>query len=189
MQTIAKIALAAPVVAATILLAVRYWPEDHTPEAAVAAASSDPVHTSADATTGIVGRASVIDGDTLEIGGVRVRLHGVDAPESSQNCVANGATYRCGQRAALALSDLIGVQTVRCEQLDTDRYGRAVARCLAGGQDVAEVLVAEGFAVAYRQYSRDYVAAEGRAQRERKGLWAGDFVPPDQYRRQRRGGT
>src|SRR5262245_53106307 len=82
----------------------------------------------------IVGRASVIDGDTIEIHGERIRLHGIDAPESTQPCTgADGRAWRCGQRAALALSDRIGAHTVSCDPRDRDRYGRIVAVCSAGG--------------------------------------------------------
>lgn len=71
---------------------------------------------------GIHGVASVVDADTLDIHGVRIRLHGVDAPESSQTCrAADGIVWRCGQRAALALSDKIGRGQVSCVQTDTDR--------------------------------------------------------------------
>jgi endonuclease YncB( thermonuclease family) len=85
----------------------------------------------------VVGRASVIDGDTLDIRGTRIRLHGVDAPESAQTCRdAKGQAYRCGQQAALALADHIGNSNVSCEQKDVDRYKRIVAVCSAGGEDL-----------------------------------------------------
>ena len=75
----------------------------------------------------LTGRASIIDGDTIEIHGQRVRLFGIDAPESRQTCEVGGQTYRCGQQAALALADYVGQRTVACEQHDVDRYGRIVA--------------------------------------------------------------
>ena len=83
----------------------------------------------------IVGVASVIDGDTLEIHGQRIRLHGIDAPESRQFCEKNGKKYRCGQQAALALADKVGRATIRCEQRDIDRYKRIVAVCRLGSED------------------------------------------------------
>jgi endonuclease YncB( thermonuclease family) len=72
----------------------------------------------------------MIDGDTIEIHGQGIRLHGIDTPEDGQTCDdASGKPYRCGQVAALALADKIGAGTVACEQRDTDRYGRIVAVC------------------------------------------------------------
>src|SRR5688572_22906495 len=85
----------------------------------------------------IVGRASVIDGDTLEIHGQRIRLYGIDAPESSQNCKReSGKLWRCGQRAALNLADYIGAGPIGCEPKSKDRYGRIVAVCHKGKQDL-----------------------------------------------------
>jgi endonuclease YncB( thermonuclease family) len=132
----------------------------------------------------IIGRSSVIDGDTLDIRGLRVRLHAVDAPESSQTCQdATGTRYRCGQKAALALSDRIGEANVSCEQKDQDRYGRIVAVCSARGEDLNAWLVRQGLALAYRQYGKDYITQEDEARIAKRGLWAGTFTPPWDYRR------
>ena len=137
----------------------------------------------------ISGTASVIDGDTLEIRSKRIRLHGIDAPESAQNCQdAAGKDWRCGQRAALALSDRIGRRPVSCEVKDTDRYGRSVAACSAGGESLNAWMVANGWAMAYRQYSKDYVDAEATARAGRAGIWAGTFLPPWDWRKDKREG-
>ena len=131
----------------------------------------------------LVGRASVIDGDTIEIHGQRIRLHGIDAPESGQFCDKDGKQYRCGQRAALALSDKIGRATIRCEQRDIDRYKRIVAVCRLGDVDLNVWMVHQGWAMAYRQYSLDYVSDEGAAQAAKAGIWAGRFIEPSRWRR------
>lgn len=131
----------------------------------------------------ITGSASVIDGDTLEIHGQRIRLHGIDAPESGQTCRdGGGRDYRCGLRAARALSDKIGQQAVSCEARDVDRYRRIVAVCRAAGEDVNAWLVTEGWAVAYRHYSRDYIGAEEAAKGAQRGMWAGTFTAPEEWR-------
>ena len=98
----------------------------------------------------IIGPAYVIDGDTIEIQGVCIRFYGIDAPETSQQCSdATGAEYSCGQETTTALDNLVRGQTVRCDQRDTDKYGRAVAICTANGTDLNAALVEAGLAVAY----------------------------------------
>jgi endonuclease YncB( thermonuclease family) len=107
--------------------------------------------------TDTAGIATVLDGDTIEIHGQRIRLHGIDAPESGQSCFDTaGQNWRCGQQAALALQELIGRRSVTCDKRDVDQYGRIVGRCLVGELDINEWLVAQGLALAYRHYSRDY---------------------------------
>jgi len=133
------------------------------------------------------GRATVIDGDTIEIGGTRIRLHGIDAPESRQMCLNTARKeYRCGQRAAFALADKIGSATVSCRRTDKDRYGRIVAICTSRGVDISQWMARQGWAVAYRQFSEAYVPDETAARRARVGIWAGTFVPPSAWRRGQR---
>jgi endonuclease YncB( thermonuclease family) len=132
----------------------------------------------------LIGTASVIDGDTIEIHGQHIRFYGIDAPESRQNCNdARGKLYRCGQKAALALADKIGRRTVRCDPRDMDRYGRTVAVYRIGKIDLNGWMVSQGLAVSYRRYAHDYDAAEAEARARAKGIWAGRFVMPRDWRR------
>jgi endonuclease YncB( thermonuclease family) len=140
----------------------------------------------------LIGRASVIDGDTVEIHGVHIRIFGIDAPESSQLCTDKaGAEYRCGRVAANALDEFLAkARPLTCNVVDHDRNHRAVARCIrADGVDVAGWLVKNGFALDWPQYSKgEYAALQGKAQAERAGMWQGDFQEPWAYRHDRRAG-
>ena len=129
------------------------------------------------------GWARVIDGDTIEVDGARVRLHGVDAPETGQSCLAGGTHWACGQRATRELAKYIDARLVKCEQRDRDRYGRVVAVCRHAGRDVNAWLVAQGWALAYRRYSGAYVDEEAAAKSGRRGVWRGEFVAPWDWRR------
>lgn len=133
-----------------------------------------------------VGRASVVDGDTLDIVGKRIRLWGIDAPESSQLCMRDEKTWQCGRDAALALADWLGARTVRCVARTTDRYGRSVSLCRVDGEDISAWLVSNGWALAFRRYSSDYVSAEEQASVGRRGIWGAKFQAPWDWRAEHR---
>ena len=134
----------------------------------------------------ITGQAEVVDGDGLTIGPVRIRLHGIDAPELGQRCAERGGgTWQCDEAAANRLEDLIGESAVSCEPLDSDAYGRIIARCTANGADVAAVLASEGLVWAFRRYSEDYAEAEEAARDEGMGIWQASTEPPWDYRADR----
>lgn len=130
----------------------------------------------------------IIDGDTIRIGDTRIRLHGIDAPEAKQTCTAGGKEWRCGFEATNALASLIGAHWVSCSQRDVDRYGRIVAVCRAGPIELNAWMVGNGWAVAYRQYSMEYVRDEDDAKKAQHGLWRGQFAMPWDWRREKRNG-
>jgi endonuclease YncB( thermonuclease family) len=135
----------------------------------------------------IQGVASVVDADTLEIHGKRIRLFGIDAPESAQQCVADaGRKWRCGRHAALVLSEKITRSTVSCVEKDHDKYQRIVAICSIRGEDLNGWMVAHGWALAYSQFSKAYVPLEEKAQALKVGIWASQFIDPWDWRRGKR---
>ena len=131
----------------------------------------------------VEGTARVIDGDTLEIQDEIIRLHGIDAPENAQTCrKPNGKEWQCGQEAATALSELVGRRPVTCEGRERDAYGRTIAVCRIDDTEINRWLVAQGWAVAFRRYSTDYVDAETEARAQGAGIWASTFDMPWEYR-------
>jgi endonuclease YncB( thermonuclease family) len=147
---------------------------------AVLAQPMSPAH--ADILKGI---ASVIDGRTIEIDGNKVRLLDIDAPETKQLCQdASGADYRCGQRAALALSDFLQQRKVTCDWSNRDRADRRLGRCTVAGQDAGLWLIEQGWAVPDRDCKCEtYRAAAEQAKTRKLGLWAGVFEMPWEWRR------
>lgn len=135
----------------------------------------------------ITGPVTVIDGDTLKMGTKRIRLFGIDAPESRQTCQTEaGKDWWCGTEASRAMRNLAHGKTATCHQQDIDRYGRIVAICEVDGLDIGEELVAQGLAIAYRYFSTRYVPAEDRARLTRRGMWTGHFQEPYEWRKSRR---
>lgn len=122
------------------------------------------------------GPARLIDGDTVAVGDVVVRLHGIDAPENDQPCVDAGGDWACGLWARDELGRLIGDGPVTCTVIETDRYGRAVAQCLGSRGDLGAAMVLAGAAVAYRRYSLAYVGQEEAARQARRGVWRAEGV-------------
>ncbi|WFU51729.1 thermonuclease family protein [Sinorhizobium terangae] len=137
----------------------------------------------------IIGRATVIDGDTIEIRGERVRLHGVDAPESWQKCEdGDGGAYRCGKEAAFALDRFLAEsRPTRCEFVERDRYQRFVGVCFRNdGREVNRWLVESGNAVDWERYSKGaYARAQEVARSRGAGIWRGKFQLPCQARAER----
>jgi endonuclease YncB( thermonuclease family) len=132
----------------------------------------------------ISGRAKIIDGDSLEVAGARIRLFGIDAPEAHQQCRdARALNYPCGREATRALAALTGAR-VTCTLVTHDRYERDVATCTANGRDLGDAMVRAGHAVDYARHSGGrYETAEREARAAKRGIWAGTFEEPEAWRR------
>lgn len=130
----------------------------------------------------LTGSASAVDGDTLDMTGLSVRLHGIDAVEASQTCERNAESWACGREAQRLLAGLASRGPAECTQRDIDRYGRIVATCTIRGLDPAEELVRSGLAVALPEFSQAYTAAEAQARSAKRGIWSGRFERPSDFR-------
>lgn len=131
----------------------------------------------------VIGKGVAVDGDTLDVGDVRIRLFGVDAAEMGQRCRDEGGReWRCGRSSARRLAELLAVGEVDCAPDGIDGYGRVVAHCAIGGVDLGSLLVAEGLAWAFRRYADEYGETELAAKAEGLGIWAGTAEPPWDYR-------
>ena len=131
----------------------------------------------------IIGKAWVIDGDTINISGTHIRLDGIDAPETDQPCTdSSGKTWSCGKAAADELKARIRAQELTCESKAFDKYKRVIAVCtLSDGSDINAWMVQQGWAVAYG-YANTYESEEAQARAAKRGIWAGSFVMPSQWR-------
>jgi endonuclease YncB( thermonuclease family) len=133
------------------------------------------------------GSYTAVDGDSLRRGETDYRLYGIDAPELQQSCGNRmGGEYQCGREARRALARLVAGRELSCQELDEDRYGRKVVRCRDEGRDIGRAMVREGWAIAYLRHSADYVADETAARAAKRGLWAGSFEEPEDWRNLRR---
>jgi hypothetical protein len=128
----------------------------------------------------------VIDGDTIDLGGVRYRLHGIDAPEAGQTCAKQGGgTWQCGKQAIKELERLTASGNVSCSNLGEDGYGRTLGVCRSGSMDMNEAMVREGLAWSFRRYADDYNAVEDEARSKQVGVWQADTQTPWDYRAER----
>jgi endonuclease YncB( thermonuclease family) len=134
----------------------------------------------------IRGHAHVIDGDTISIGAARIRLEGIDAPESGQTCKRKWiGSWPCGAVATEALTRIVENRTVSCEPRGLDKYGRTLAVCFVDGRDINAQMVRQGHAWAFVRYSQSYVNEEALAKAESLGIWQGESQPAWDYRAQR----
>ena len=130
----------------------------------------------------IAGAAQVIDGDSLVVAGVEIRLYAIDAPEYRQQCFRRGRPWACGVDATRTLRALIAARPVACRSREEDRYGRTVATCSVEGRDLGAAMVAGGHAVAYGAYQLEEQAARNAG----RGIWSSRFDPPSVWRAKHR---
>ena len=138
----------------------------------------------------ITGTAKVIDGDTITINGTKIRFSGIDAPESyfygqTQYCQKpNGKIWACGKKATAKLKELINNQEVKCTDEGRDKYDRTLSICYANGVDLQSEMVKSGMAIAYLKYSRRYENEMVEAMTNRVGIWSGNFLDPEDWRKE-----
>ena len=131
----------------------------------------------------IIGNARVIDGDTININNNKIRLHGIDAPETKQTCKLDSVDWFCGKQSTEELKKIINNQSVECKVNDIDIYNRYVAICLVNELNLNQWMVKNGWAIAYRYYSTDYIIEEKYARDNKLGIWKSEFLKPYQYRK------
>ncbi len=140
----------------------------------------------------ITGFAKVVDGDTIKINSKKIRLYGIDAPEKKQKCKKTYLTisfmsftkdYMCGEVSTEKLIKKINKQKLNCNILDVDRYKRLIGECFKRNINLNSWMVSNGYAVAYRKYSKKYVSDEINAKNNKLGIWQGKFEMPWDYRR------
>ena len=143
----------------------------------------------------ISGNAKIIDGDTIKINSKKIRLHGIDAPEFKQMCKKTYLTiifftftkdYPCGKISTEKLEKKINNKVITCKILDIDRYKRYIGECYKRNLNLNSWLVSNGYAVAYRKYSKKYLLYEINAKNDKLGIWQGKFEMPWDYRRKNR---
>jgi len=131
----------------------------------------------------LIGKPSVVDGDTMEIAGQTVHLAGIDAPEAAQTCRdADDVTWSCGLEATFALATIIGAQQITCTSESSNDQGEQIAVCFTGPHRINAMMITRGWAVADRPNASDYLSEEEDARVHKRGLWRGSFEPPWQWR-------
>jgi endonuclease YncB( thermonuclease family) len=131
----------------------------------------------------ISGTPRIVDGDTVVIGQTKIRLFGIDAPETDQVCLdAKGQKWACGIAARDELIKYSNGQTWDCDITGTDQYGRSLGNCFIEGEDVSAWMVRSGWAMSFVRYSHAYDADEVAARDAHAGLWSGSFIPPWDWR-------
>ena len=131
----------------------------------------------------INGKPRIIDGDTIHIKSNKIRLHGIDAPETKQTCKIDNEEWYCGKQSTKELKKLINKQNVECVVNDVDVYNRYIAICYIDEININQWMVKNGWAIAYRYYSKDYINEEVYADNNKLGIWKSKFIEPYLYRK------
>jgi endonuclease YncB( thermonuclease family) len=135
------------------------------------------------ATEIISGVPRVVDGDTVQVGPTKIRLSGIDAPETDQLCLdAKGESWACGVAARDQLIRFSDGRGWDCDIRGTDRYGRSLGKCFVEGEDISQWMVRSGWALSFVRYSHEYDPDEAQARETRVGLWSGAFIAPWEWR-------
>jgi len=131
----------------------------------------------------VSGLPQIVDGDTLYIGARKIRLSGIDAPETDQVCLnASGQTISCGLEAKKELQQHFGGRLLTCKLQGVDRYGRSLGDCFLANESISRWLVRNGWALAFRRYSTNFIPDEDYARERKLGLWSGSFIAPWDWR-------
>ena len=126
---------------------------------------------------------TVVDGDTIKLGDVKIRFSGIDAPEINQTCVASEGKVACGKISRDILITKVTNNKISCTDEGKDFYGRVLGECFVNGESLSRYLVREGFAFAYRKYSDKFILDEESAKSNRLGMWSMKFQYPWDYRK------
>ena len=126
---------------------------------------------------------TVVDGDTIKLGDVKIRFSGIDAPEINQTCVASEGKVACGEISRDILISKVTNNKISCTDEGKDFYGRVLGECFVNGESLSRYLVREGFAFAYRKYSDKFILDEEYAKSNRLGMWSMKFQYPWDYRK------
>ncbi len=128
----------------------------------------------------------IIDGDTITIDGEKIRFFGIDAPEIDQECKKKGKVIKCGLLAKKVLEDIIANNKPKCIKKGKDKYERTIAECFVNDISLSKYLVLNGYAFAYKKYSKQHVYHEKRAKILKKGLWSMNFEFPWKFRKNKK---
>ena len=131
----------------------------------------------------IYGKAKIIDGDTIHLNGEKIRFSGIDTPEIKQTCIKNNEVIKCGIKAKELLIKAIGNKKINCVREGKDQYKRTLAECFVNDLSLSSYLVKNGYAFAYRKYSKKFIVDEDFARSNNLGMWSMKFEYPWDWRK------